>query len=374
MSREKINITVRKKIVFSLLAGSLFFILAEAVTRLAGFEYIPFRDDFEITPEYRLFERKGKVYSTAPSKLGSFVPQEFPADKSSDEYRIALLGGSSINYLGDIGHLKAGLAEKYPGKKFTLINVGGIGYGTTRLLLHLQEVIQYRPDLVILYSGHNEFTEDYIRGRYYNYGFFEKWHDRLVVSSRFYALFAYAGHKLAEKKIEMAREKRHPFFTPEFAFGWEEEFDRDEIYREYRRNIVEITGRAREAGIDIVICTVSYNRMEATYNVQKTDYNKGQGPYQEGDYTKALYYFEKGIDQEPHPLRATETSNGIVKEVAARYAIPLVDVDGIIKRDYAVNGIPGPDLFDDHCHLNKKGNLILQQILLEAIGQGGFVE
>ena len=41
-----------------------------------------------------------------------------------------------------------------------MVNCGGISYASYRLVPILEEVLGYEPDLIILYTGHNEFLED----------------------------------------------------------------------------------------------------------------------------------------------------------------------------------------------------------------------
>ena len=46
-----------------------------------------------------------------------------------------------------------------------MINVGGISYASYRLLNLVEELSQYEPDLLIVYTGHNEFIERRTYGR-----------------------------------------------------------------------------------------------------------------------------------------------------------------------------------------------------------------
>ena len=48
-----------------------------------------------------------------------------------------------------------------PSKKWEVVNCGGVSYASYRLVPILEEVLEnYTPDLVILYTGQNEFLED----------------------------------------------------------------------------------------------------------------------------------------------------------------------------------------------------------------------
>ena len=69
--------------------------------------------------------------------------------------------------------------------------------------------------------------------------------------------------------------------------------------------------------------------------------------------------FEKELDNDLQPHRATEASNQIIKVLGLKNNVPMIDLDKEIV-DHANNNIPGFDLFIDHCHLNNKGNQIIQ--------------
>lgn len=51
------------------------------------------------------------------------------------------------------------LESNYPDNKIKIINFGMPAYGTTRIVPLVKEAVRYQPDLIIIYSGHNEFLE-----------------------------------------------------------------------------------------------------------------------------------------------------------------------------------------------------------------------
>ena len=53
-----------------------------------------------------------------------------------------------------------------------------------------------------------------------------------------------------------------------------------------------------------------------------------------------------------NPLEKTE--NQIIRASAARYHVPLADVEALIIAKEP-HGVPGETLFTDHCHLNEVG-------------------
>ena len=107
---------------------------------------------FDFSPEFKLFEYEKGWYVTKKHRVGIFREQAFPAEKEKNEFRIFILGGSSVYNLDSAPELEWKL-EKELENDVRIVNVAGLGYGTGRLLMRLKEIIGYDPDLVILYSG-----------------------------------------------------------------------------------------------------------------------------------------------------------------------------------------------------------------------------
>ncbi len=94
-----------------------------------------------------------------------FCADSFAAQKADDEFRIFCLGGSSVQ--GSPFHiqtafstwLEISLKAAEPTRTWRVVNCGGVSYASYRLVPILQEVLDYEPDLIIVYTGHNEFLE-----------------------------------------------------------------------------------------------------------------------------------------------------------------------------------------------------------------------
>ncbi|MFA6224516.1 MAG: tetratricopeptide repeat protein [Desulfomonilaceae bacterium] len=112
-----------------------------------------------------LFKIKDGVASVSPIRLKYFNDVSFPVEKPPDSLRVFSFGESTTyghpfdgrtsysRWLEDI------LAASCPTKKVQVINAGGISYASYRIVNLVQESLQYNPDLVIMYVGHNEFLE-----------------------------------------------------------------------------------------------------------------------------------------------------------------------------------------------------------------------
>ena len=120
------------------------------------------------TAIHPLFVRNGTGdrFEISPSRLALFYPDSFAARKAKNEYRIFCLGGSTVQgspYTIETSFttwLELSLQAADPDRHWDVVNCGGLSYASYRLVPILQEVLTHEPDLIVLYTGHNEFLED----------------------------------------------------------------------------------------------------------------------------------------------------------------------------------------------------------------------
>jgi tetratricopeptide (TPR) repeat protein len=156
-----------KEVILGLAVTLLFFILVEGALRVVAWPPADTGDDpyvgfSRIKP---LFQVHDGVVSTVPERLKYFNKVSFREQKPGDTFRIFCFGGSTTygrpfdgrtafsRWLQDL--LQASNSEK----TFEVINAGGISYASYRIVPLVKEALHYHPDLVIMYTGHNEFLE-----------------------------------------------------------------------------------------------------------------------------------------------------------------------------------------------------------------------
>ena len=150
--------------------------LFEVGLRVAGYgagrtEYAAFRRAAGGGPLFRLTRDSSgrEVYATDPRRLTFFNYQEFPARKEPGTFRVFCFGGSSTYgrpYRWETAFprwMELVLNSSESPLRFEVINVGGISYASYRVLGLVQEVLEngYEPDLLVVYTGHNEFLEEW---------------------------------------------------------------------------------------------------------------------------------------------------------------------------------------------------------------------
>ncbi|MDQ7783043.1 MAG: tetratricopeptide repeat protein [Desulfomonilaceae bacterium] len=165
-------------ILLGLLISLAVLVAVEAAFRLAGRSPVDHGEDPYVvfsgwTP---LYEVRTGIASTSEYKKGLFNEVSFPAAKPAGTIRVFCFGGSTTHgrpydakasftrWLEDI------LKASCPGRNFEVINAGGVSYASYRIVPIVRETLQYDPDLVIVYSGHNEFLERRTYARHFTEG------------------------------------------------------------------------------------------------------------------------------------------------------------------------------------------------------------
>ena len=346
------------KLVLCSLSATIFLMAGlELILRMAGFEFhapafIPPSPSCMVLRSCNndsrgLFEKKGSLLSVRKEYSGWFQAQDFPEKKPKDEFRVFILGGSVIyNLYGE-------MASSYSdagGMRVRIINIGGNSFGTTRLLPLFNEITGYDPDMVIVYSGHNEFVDIVITNSIIREILPRQEMREILRRSRVSELVEMAVYKTGMSL--MGTRKRHTnevvrFFSSMLPPGT----DKNKIYGVYRENIISMVQKARARNILLRLSTVAYNRAlppvrpDGARIMHKNAMELVRG----GKYKEAFTMLDKALDEEEIPVSANETSNGIIRDIAGKYKMPLLDVDAAVVAR-APGGIPGNETFLDHCH------------------------
>ncbi len=156
-----------------LLICFLFFLVVETVLRLVWTPKVPLRSDpyvgfSSLNPLYVI---KDGTASTSGLKFSMFNKVSFPVKKTPNTFRVFCFGGSTTqgqpynDKVAFSGWLEDLLKASSPHRNFEVINAGGISYASYRIVPLIQETARFEPDLMVVYTGQNEFLE---RRTYHN--------------------------------------------------------------------------------------------------------------------------------------------------------------------------------------------------------------
>jgi len=307
----------------------------------------------------------GGWMETRPEKTVSFKQQRFKMPKPPGVLRIFALGGSSVNYLDyEFSELEKELEHRFHASvdAVEVINCGGLSYGSHRLVLIAAEILHYQPDIVLLYSGHNEFEElQQLHLSLKNYGKVQQY----LGKSAFYRLIREMRARKAIARLEESRQARDLAQSiPDSSKTWEMVFTQEEIdgrMEAYRQNLTMIIAQCREAEVPLIIGTVPSNLIRPNLPGKEGQlYEEVVQLYEAGDFDEAKRRGAEILAQASPRHQSSPVENGIIRDLARIYGVPLADVETAVA-SAEPHGIPGETLFSDHCHLNERGNRILRQ-------------
>ncbi len=314
------------------------------------------------------------------------------APKQAGRPRIVLLGGSSLAGPPSDRHLAAWrLAERFDAEVVDLA-VGGMD--TAHLLATLPGALSLDPDLVLIYSGHNDLGNTVFSRRFAD--------PAAVALARARQLF---GHSRVFGLLEAAwrgREERH------IVVQWDQqdmaltEGQKALVLGEYEARLQRLVHELRDAGVPVVLSTVVSNaffpsvqwecpeRLEALgFSPSRTailpltgvdaaavEAARAAQPcrdldqlaarlWWDSDHAAAVELLEELRDLDPKPLRAPRAVNAAIRRIAGEEGAVLADTAREWK--WRGEGVEPPLWFRDPVHMSAVGHEALAAAWTEAV-------
>ena len=381
-------------------------------------------------------------YEIADSRHEFFWPDSFAADKADDEFRIFCLGGSTVQgrpfsiETSFTTWLEISLRAANASRRWEVVNCGGVSYASYRLVPILQEVLGHDPDLIILYTGHNEFLEDRTYGHIKHMPGVIATPCRWAMQTRTCTLLR-RGYVWMRGRSERIPPEDRPVLGPETDAMLEyrhglDQYDRDD---KWRRDVIEHFGYnlrrmlhlADEAGVPVLLVNPVSNLRDcppfktqhrddltpeqlrrwkslvsrAKARAFPTEDEKLADPARAVEllnraiaiddrhagihYQLAACYFGLGRTEEARasyirakdedvcPLRILQPMHEMILDLARRTDTPLVDVRQLFRR-HSEAGIPSGYLMLDHVHPSIEGHRLIARSLAEELIRQGVVQ
>ena len=419
-----------KKGLFALITLVVFFGLIELVLMVVGVKPISYEEDPYVgfSSQIPLYVETGggKRVKTARNKLSFFNEQEFSKEKESGVTRIFCLGGSTTygrpydDMTSFCGWLRELLPVADPNQKWELINAGGISYASYRVAALTEELVEYEPDVLIVYCGQNEFLERRTYSGIIDMPESVRGLGAILSRTRIYSgISRLVKGKSGEEKGETLDGEVNTILDQSVG---PENYQRDEgleeqVLAHYRYNMARIVDIARAGGAKVLFVTPASNMrncspfksqhadglseeqlakwdeligkaeessdpgealknldlaMEIDDQFAEAHYKRGRMLEELKRFAEAKTAYQRALDEDVCPLRALSPMPGIVKEVAADREVPVVDFVTLVD-EASPNGIPGEDMFLDHVHPTIEGHRILAVAIVEAMKEEGWL-
>lgn len=301
----------------------------------------------------------------------------FERDKSANSIRIFVLGESSAAgwpYIPNASFprvIKQKLELLYPDRKIEVINLGVSAVCSYTIRDILPDVLRQKPDAILIYTGHNEYygalgaasTQSF--GKYRRLVNFVLWLQgfrtvQLVQNT----IKSIAGIAAGGDEGQNGNETLMAKVVGENTIGLGSELYQSGL-SQFEGNMEDIIQDCKGAGVPVIIGNLACNLKDLKpfmplggKDAALSLYNRAQSLLAEGKTFEARALFVKAKDADALRFRAPSEINRIIKKLADKYLLPLVDLDSILSAR-STTGIIGNDLMVDHLHPNVGGYRIM---------------
>lgn len=355
-------------------------------------------------------------------------PVAFRAAREPETYRVVVQGGSTAaGYPYGYGASPAGMLQQrlqrtFPERRIEVITTAMSAVNSYTLLDFSEEILEQRPDAVVIYAGHNEYLGVLGVGSSFSAGrrrplvlaFLATQEVRLLQLGRRTLSAASAAFAPDAEPRDRRTLMQRVVAEDRIAYG-------SSLYRrglaQYRDNLRALLARYREAGVPVFVGTLVSNerdqppfvsghrsgvdlgawrrRFDAGLRALEADqpesalrafddaialddlyadahFGRGRALEALGRHGEARAAYLAARDRDELRFRAPGEANAILREVAAAEGAHVVEVEAAFTAA-AVNGIVGRELMLEHLHPNLAGYFVLADAFYDALHEHGAV-
>ena len=345
---------------------------------------------------------KGRL--AAAGQMGEhFFVESSPANR----YRVVFVGASTVQgfphprRLAAASFLQAMLADAWPEREVEVVNLGITSIASFAVAQVVEDALVLSPDLVVVYTGHNEFYGLYGAGRHHRLQYFLR---QLHLTHLVDGLIGGIGNR--DEPADLIKMAAARGEVPLHGSG------RATAEENLRDNLRRVSLLCERAQVPLVLCTIVANdagfapvgsteggeawkaRVEQAAQVltrgyvapddaenalQQLEqaaalasehawlcYLQGRALERLGRDAEAQRAFRKARDLDTMPWRAPTAHNGVIRAVAKEHGVVLADVEAAFAEAAPAQGV-GWEWMVDHVHFSVAGQVLLARTVLHSV-------
>ena len=369
----------------------LFFVLLEIGLRIFGYGFNNDQWDTAIEGKLMLNQEIAKRYFYSIERIPFSNQDVFDVEKKSNAYRIFVLGESSaagypFSPLGAFSrYIRDRLVLIYPHSKIEVINIGLTAVNSYTLRDLFPGVLEQKPDLILIYTGHNEYYGALGIGSMESLGTSREMVNLLLYLNRFktvellrntiqWIMKLFSGDDDRPSGTMMSRMAKDQYI------GFDTETFSDGI-SQFEGNMRDILDMAKEKNVPVILSTLVSNLKDQipfisiqTENFPRADkiYNRAKQELSYGNNRVADSLFRLAKDLDGLRFRAPEKINQVIIALSNEYKSPFVNADSVLS-SISPDGIVGNNLMTDHLHPTLEGYLIIGKSFFEKMEQSNYL-
>lgn len=325
----------------------------------------------------------------------------FLKDKPENSFRIFAMGGSTAagypyGFNGTFSRVVDDvLQDAMPNKNVEVVNVAMSAVNTYTLYDQLDEILEYEPDAIMIYAGHNEFYGALGVGSNENLGAFPAFVRFYLKLQRFKTflflrtIIVDTGKWFSSSFTDAAADPSGTLME-RIVDSRSIELDSPKYELamiQFESNLSEILSSFEERNIPVYLSSIASNLKDHPPFVDIDDgeqpsaldtFNEARLAEQDSSYQLALEKYEFSKDLDGLKFRAPSQINEIIKEQAEQNSsTTYVPVEEAFKAN-SEHGLVGFNLMLEHLHPNEKGYFLIgktfSQVILQDLNQKGILE
>lgn len=318
-----------------------------------------------------------KKYFSGNLAVPSVIPDAFLEKKPKNGFRIFVLGESSVAgfpYPPNVSFprfIKRKLEIYYPEKFIEVINLGVSAINTNSIKDIAKGIIEYDPDLILIYTGHNEYYGAY--GAASSNSLFL---NNLIIGLREYRVYQLIEN-LFQSMLNLFSDDKNSGKTLMASMVGKnlveknsKEFQNGIVF--FSANMKEIFTLLKSHNIPVITSTLISNEMqkplESSIRLSQAQklFDDGLEFFQKSEFTLSKNYFKKAKEYDALRFRAPQEINSSIRNFAEQKLTYLLDAEKYFRK-LSKTEILGNEFFVDHLHLNIGSNKFLADLFIEKI-------
>ncbi|MCX6170124.1 MAG: GDSL-type esterase/lipase family protein [Ignavibacteriales bacterium] len=324
-------------------------------------------------------------YFSTVKNVPTSIEDIFDSEKAPNAFRVFILGESSAaGYpympLGSFSrYIRKRLEIVYPNTKIEVINLGLTAVNSYTVRDFIPGVLQQKPDLILIYTGHNEYYGALGVGSIESFGTSRTFVNLVLNLNKFkttqllrdfiqWSEKIFSSEQTAKTGTLMSRMAKDQTITLEsdnYKIGLEQ----------FQDNMRDVIKMAKDADVPIILGTLTSNLKDQKpfislkidkFPLAENVFFEARSAYSSGNYKRADSLFRFAKDLDGLRFRAPEKINQIIRRFGSEFDVPIVDVDSAFNAE-SLNGIVGDNLMTDHLHPTLQGYELMGKVFFEMM-------
>jgi tetratricopeptide (TPR) repeat protein len=338
-----------------------------------------------------------KRYFTKLSDIPTPRKDLFLKEKPSNGYRIFILGESTAagfpygNNITFSRILNRRLSDTFPDKNIEVVNTALAAINTYAQVDFMNEILEQKPDAILIYTGHNEYYGALGVGSMESAGKY-RWIVKASLVLQKLRIYQFTRNSIAAIVHQFDGKSSIEKNTDPSATLMERIVEKkiisigsDDYFagiHQFKDNLTEIIRKAKEAGVKVLLSELVSNihDNEPFESIDDGKHPPAMKVYREareyekrGMYDDARKAFTEAKDLDALRFRAPEEINIIIHTVAEEYNIPVVPMKAYFE-SRSPHGIIGDQLLHEHVHFNIRGYFLAANAFFETMKKERFID